>query len=162
MTKLHCSRAEIHTPLGKMIAIADRHAVVWLSFKSSDRFLEKHRVTVTDEASPVLHQLNSELTRYFKHELTHFSTPINPLGTPFQQTVWQALQRIPHGETWSYAALAAHIERPTAYRAVALANAANPICLIIPCHRVINKNGKLGGYSGGINQKVALLTHEAH
>ncbi|MBR7539075.1 methylated-DNA--[protein]-cysteine S-methyltransferase, partial [Mycobacterium tuberculosis] len=78
-------------------------------------------------------------------------------GTPFQQTVWEALLKIPYGKTISYAQLANHIGQPTACRAVANANGKNPISLIIPCHRVIASDGKLGGYTGGIEIKQTLL-----
>ena len=82
------------------------------------------------------------------------------LGTPFQHTVWHALQTIPSGETRSYADIAKAIGQPSAYRAVARANGANQLALIVPCHRVINHNGGLGGYGGGLPRKGWLLEHE--
>jgi methylated-DNA-[protein]-cysteine S-methyltransferase len=81
-------------------------------------------------------------------------------GTPFQRDVWAALRQIPAGETWSYGRLAAHIGRPAAVRAVGLANGANPIGVVVPCHRVIGANGSLTGYGGGIERKRWLLRHE--
>jgi len=81
-------------------------------------------------------------------------------GTPFQRDVWAALREIPAGETWSYGRLAAHIGRPAAVRAVGLANGANPIGVVVPCHRVIGANGSLTGYGGGIARKRWLLRHE--
>jgi methylated-DNA-[protein]-cysteine S-methyltransferase len=82
------------------------------------------------------------------------------VGTAFQRAVWAALRRIPAGQTWSYGRLAAHIGRPTAMRAVGLANGANPIGVVVPCHRVIGANGTLTGYGGGIERKRWLLRHE--
>jgi methylated-DNA-[protein]-cysteine S-methyltransferase len=86
--------------------------------------------------------------------------PTDTTGTPFQREVWAALRQIPAGETWSYGRLAAHIGRPAAVRAVGLANGANPIGVVVPCHRVIGANGSLTGYSGGIERKRWLLQHE--
>jgi methylated-DNA-[protein]-cysteine S-methyltransferase len=82
-------------------------------------------------------------------------------GTPFQQQVWAALRTIPYGETWSYKDLAEAIGRPTAVRAVGLANGRNPVSIVVPCHRVIGANGSLTGYGGGLAAKEWLLAHEA-
>jgi methylated-DNA-[protein]-cysteine S-methyltransferase len=86
--------------------------------------------------------------------------PAESAGTPFQREVWKALREIPAGETWSYGRLAAHIGRPAAVRAVGLANGANPIGVVVPCHRVIGADGTLTGYGGGIERKRWLLEHE--
>lgn len=88
------------------------------------------------------------------------AVPWAAAGTPFQQQVWRALCDIPAGETWSYAGLAAHIGRPTAMRAVGLANGRNPVALVVPCHRVIGANGALTGYGGGLHRKRWLLALE--
>jgi methylated-DNA-[protein]-cysteine S-methyltransferase len=85
---------------------------------------------------------------------------VRSAGTPFQRTVWAALREIPAGQTWSYGRLAAQIGRPTAVRAVALANGANPISIVTPCHRVIGADGSLTGYAGGLERKRWLLAHE--
>ncbi|MBL8115560.1 MAG: methylated-DNA--[protein]-cysteine S-methyltransferase [Acidobacteria bacterium] len=86
--------------------------------------------------------------------------PVAPEGTPFQKRVWEELRRIPPGTTISYAELAARIGRPTATRAVAAANGANPVAIVVPCHRVIAKDGTLHGYGGGLPAKKKLLEHE--
>ena len=86
--------------------------------------------------------------------------PCRPKGTEFQRRVWHGLRRIPFGETWSYAALAAHVGNAKACRAVGLANGRNPIAIIVPCHRVIGANGTLTGYGGGLDRKAWLLDHE--
>jgi len=100
------------------------------------------------------------LTAYFDGKLKEFQTPLFLLGSPFQKQVWEALNKIPFGETSSYLDIAKRIGRPAACRAVAQANGANQLAIIIPCHRVINHNGELGGYGGGITRKEWLLNLE--
>ena len=101
-----------------------------------------------------------QIEAYFAHRLRDFSLPVAPAGTVFQQLVWHSLAEIAYGETESYGALAARIGRPTACRAVGLANGRNPIPLVLPCHRVIGANGSLTGYGGGLVLKQQLLDHE--
>ena len=103
----------------------------------------------------------SDLDRYFQGERIHFDLPIDYIqGTPFQQRVWNQLRLIPWGETSTYGQLATRLENPRAVRAVGSANGANPIPVIIPCHRVVQSNGRLGGYSGGLHIKDILLRLE--
>jgi methylated-DNA-[protein]-cysteine S-methyltransferase len=98
---------------------------------------------------------------YFEGQLNAIdSLPVECIGTPFQKTVWRALREIPCGQTVSYSELARRIGRPNAVRAVGLANGANPISVIVPCHRVIGANGTLTGYGGGLERKRWLLSHE--
>ncbi|MEU5880927.1 methylated-DNA--[protein]-cysteine S-methyltransferase [Spirillospora sp. NPDC047279] len=101
-----------------------------------------------------------QLTAYFAGELTTFEVPLAMRGTPFQQTVWAALQEIPYGETISYGRLAERIGNPAASRAVGLANGKNPISIIVPCHRVVGSTGSLTGYGGGVERKRRLLDFE--
>jgi methylated-DNA-[protein]-cysteine S-methyltransferase len=101
-----------------------------------------------------------QIEEYFAGERRTFELPVSPAGTSFQQRVWAELQLIGYGETISYAELAARIGRPTAIRAAGAANGANPVSIIIPCHRVIGSNGSLTGYGGGIEAKRALLALE--
>jgi AraC family transcriptional regulator of adaptative response/methylated-DNA-[protein]-cysteine methyltransferase len=108
----------------------------------------------------ILDQCVEELNDYFACKRDDFELPLKPSGTVFQQKVWDGLRHIPYGHTWSYEQLATHINQPTATRAVGLANGANPIAIIIPCHRVIQKNGSLGGYGGGLWRKQRLLELE--
>ncbi|NKB46975.1 MAG: methylated-DNA--[protein]-cysteine S-methyltransferase [Legionellales bacterium] len=114
----------------------------------------------TKPTAPVLQQAVAQLTEYFNGERTTFTLPLAPTGTPFQQTVWQTLQTIPYGITWSYQQLAQAIGNSNASRAVGSANGKNPISIIIPCHRVIRASGNLGGYAGGLDKKTRLLTLE--
>jgi methylated-DNA-[protein]-cysteine S-methyltransferase len=101
-----------------------------------------------------------QLEEYFAGERSSFALPVAPAGTPFQQDVWAELQRIGYGTTITYAELAARIERPTAIRAAGAANGANPVSIVIPCHRVIGSNGTLTGYGGGLEAKRFLLDLE--
>jgi methylated-DNA-[protein]-cysteine S-methyltransferase len=101
-----------------------------------------------------------QLTEYFAGRRTTFDVPVTLIGTDFQRSVWHALCEIPHGETVSYGQLADRIGRPTASRAVGLANGRNPISIIVPCHRVVGAGGDLTGYGGGLDRKRFLLDFE--
>src|SRR6185503_10942696 len=107
-----------------------------------------------------LTQTRHELERYFASRLTAFTVPLVFRGTPFEEQVWRELIRIPFGETVSYAQLAARLDTPNGQRAVGRANGMNRIAIIIPCHRVVNTNGQLGGYGGGLWRKHWLLALE--
>jgi methylated-DNA-[protein]-cysteine S-methyltransferase len=109
----------------------------------------------------VLAETARQLEAYFSRRLREFDLPLAPSGTPFQCEVWRALRSIKYGETWSYTDLARHIGRPAAVRAVGAANGQNPIAIVIPCHRVIGRDGKLVGFGGGIEMKRTLLALEA-
>jgi methylated-DNA-[protein]-cysteine S-methyltransferase len=108
----------------------------------------------------ILAETARQLDAYFSGQLRTFDLPLAPLGTPFQCEVWRALQDIKYGETWSYTDLARRVGRPAAVRAVGAANGQNPIPIVIPCHRVIGRNGKLVGFGGGLEMKRALLAIE--
>ncbi|HSX26331.1 MAG TPA: methylated-DNA--[protein]-cysteine S-methyltransferase [Chlamydiales bacterium] len=138
-----------------MIAIADDEVLYRLDFA-------EHREGAPlpqGRTGPIL-SIERELKEYFEGKLREFKTPIAWEGTPFQRSVWEALRKIPFGQTISYAQLAATIGKPTAFRAAAQANGANPLTILVPCHRVINANGELGGYSAGLKRKEWLLRHE--
>jgi methylated-DNA-[protein]-cysteine S-methyltransferase len=104
--------------------------------------------------------VTEQLSAYFAGELDAFDLPLELRGTAFQRTVWAALREIPYGETVSYGELAQHIGRPSAARAVGLANGKNPIGIIVPCHRVVGSGGDLTGYGGGLARKQYLLDFE--
>jgi methylated-DNA-[protein]-cysteine S-methyltransferase len=108
----------------------------------------------------ILKIVTTQLEQYFKGKRQHFDLPVDIIGTDFQIKVWKALAQIPFGETASYADIAKKIKSPKAVRAVGTANSKNPICIIVPCHRVITNTGKLGGYAGGTKLKQALLDLE--
>jgi methylated-DNA-[protein]-cysteine S-methyltransferase len=116
------------------------------------------RVAVTDV--PVLARTAEQLAAYFAGDITDFDIDLSTAGTPFQLRVWTALRDIPYGETVSYGELAAALGRPTASRAVGLANGKNPISIIVPCHRVVGADGSMTGYGGGVERKRWLLSFE--
>jgi methylated-DNA-[protein]-cysteine S-methyltransferase len=140
------------TPIGSLRATADDHALVELHFTVDG---------LSGQAgSPVLRQTITQLTEYFSGTRRTLDVPLAPRGTEFQLAVWNELLRIPYGHTVSYAEIAHRIGRPSAIRAVGAANGANPIPVIVPCHRVIGSNGSLTGYGGGIERKQWLLALE--
>ena len=102
----------------------------------------------------------AQLEEYFDGDRTDFDLPLSLRGTPFQRSVWNELTKIPYGETISYGELAALLGNPNASRAVGLANGKNPVCVVVPCHRVVGSNGDLTGYGGGIERKEHLLAFE--
>lgn len=156
----------IDTPLGPMLAIADEEQLVLLEFVER-RGLEtelkrlRGRYAILPGTTAPLQAIERELGEYFAGERTRFETAIRLMGTPFQNEVWEELRRIPYGEAISYMELARRVGRPTAFRAVAQANGANQLAVIIPCHRVINADGRIGGYGGGVPRKEWLLKLEA-
>ncbi|MGH9076417.1 MAG: methylated-DNA--[protein]-cysteine S-methyltransferase [Acidimicrobiales bacterium] len=111
-------------------------------------------------ASPVLAEAAAQLDAYFAGRLTRFDLPLRLVGTEFQRAVWAALAQIPYGATQSYAEVATTVGNPRACRAVGLANGANPVAIVIPCHRVVGAGGGLGGYGGGVDRKAWLLDLE--
>jgi AraC family transcriptional regulator of adaptative response/methylated-DNA-[protein]-cysteine methyltransferase len=159
--------AMIETPLGPLLAGATEEGICLLEY--TDRRMLEHNLTTLGRrfARPMvpgehkwLSQLRRELADYFAGNLSAFTVPLASGGTAFQEKVWAQLRRIPHGETISYDELARRIGQPTAQRAVARANGMNRICILIPCHRVIGKDGSLTGYGGGLWRKRLLLELE--
>lgn len=157
----------LDTKLGPMIAIADESMLYLLEFvdrrgleREIERLRQRTKSAIIPGMTEPIRSIESELTQYFEGKLKDFKTPLLFLGSPFQKRVWEELQKIPYGETVSYAKIAQAIERPSAFRAVAQANGANQLAIIIPCHRIINTNGDVGGYGGGIPRKKWLIHHE--
>mgnify|MGYP000773019812 CR=1 FL=1 len=110
--------------------------------------------------TPLLQEAEEQLNEYFAGARREFDLPLAPKGTPFQKAVWAEMNKIPYGETRTYGQIAAQIGRPTACRAVGMANNRNPIVIVIPCHRVLGYDGKLTGYAGGLDIKERLLALE--
>ena len=166
---LHLLMDRINTPIGTLILIADTEGNLrvtdWTDHQSRMHLLlERHYVkdAFRLEPTPNPNNLSAALHRYFAGDLTAIDTlPVQTAGTPFQREVWRALREIPAGTTTSYGQLAQRIGHPTAVRAVGLANGANPIGVVVPCHRVIGANGSLTGYGGGLERKRWLLHHES-
>lgn len=113
-----------------------------------------------EDDHPVLKKAARQLAEYFDGRRREFDVPLDLRGTSFQQRVWQGLQQIPYGQTWSYAKLAKRVGSPLGFRAVGQANGRNPVAIIVPCHRVIAADGSIGGYSGGLDFKRRLLDIE--
>jgi AraC family transcriptional regulator, regulatory protein of adaptative response / methylated-DNA-[protein]-cysteine methyltransferase len=157
----------IDSPLGPLVAGASSDGICLLEFPEPDRLEPqlaaiRRRLGCTIEEGNSVHldRLGSELVDYFGGTLTEFTVAVVTAGTPFQQRVWSALRRIPYGETRSYEDVAQAIGASGAPRAVGHANGMNPVAIVVPCHRVINKSGALGGYGGQLWRKEALLKLE--
>jgi methylated-DNA-[protein]-cysteine S-methyltransferase len=162
-------RAPLVTPVGEMVALATDQALCALEFGSTGRMSRLDaRLTrwfpphdITPAVNPVIEQVEGWLAAYFsgdRHDAG--ALPLDLRGAPFERRVWAALLTIPAGETTSYGAIARQIGSPGASRAVGMANGANPIAIIVPCHRVIGANGTLTGYGGGLERKTWLINHE--
>ncbi len=145
-------RAFLKTRIGYLEVIASEKGIKALSFVN-------FRVRIT-RVPHALRDCTDQLEEYFQGTRQSFSLPLDLVGTPFQEKVWLETLKIPYGETISYIDLAKKMENPKALRAVGGANGSNPVSIIVPCHRVIGKDGKLLGYAGGLWRKKWLLEHE--
>jgi AraC family transcriptional regulator of adaptative response/methylated-DNA-[protein]-cysteine methyltransferase len=158
---------EVASPLGPLRLGALEAGICLLEFSDPVRMARQQAALSRHLGVPLLPgkhrwltQLAGELTEYFAGTRREFSVPVVAPGTDFQQRVWTALRSIPYGVTWSYAELARQVGSPAAHRAVGTANGANRVALVIPCHRVVNTGGALGGYGGGLWRKRWLLERE--
>lgn len=146
------------SPIGRLFMVGDDAGLQQLLMD-----VERTPWRIGDDwraAGSQLDDASRQLDEYFSGRRQRFDLRLNPQGTAFQQSVWRALQDIPFGRIDSYSALAQRIDRPKAVRAVGAANGANPICIIIPCHRVIGRDGSLTGFAGGLPRKQLLLELE--
>jgi methylated-DNA-[protein]-cysteine S-methyltransferase len=158
-------RTTLATPAGAVVLVERGAALVALVFedhwKGMRAELARRFREFTFKENSQAGAAAKALQRYFGGDFGALDAlEVDTGGTPFQQSVWRALRRIPAGSTWSYARLASEIGRPSATRAVAAANGANPVSIVIPCHRVIGSDGSLTGYGGGLPRKRWLLVHE--
>lgn len=158
----------IASPLGPMLAAADERSLCFLEFVAEldmgriyKELKKVFQLPLVPGTNRTLQKLESELEEYFTGSRTNFATPLRLKGTAFQEKVWKELGRIPFGTTTSYGELARRIGRPSAFRAVARANATNRICILVPCHRVIAGSGAISGYAGGVWRKRRLLEIES-
>jgi len=156
-----------NSPLGKLLLGATAGGVCLVDFIDDNEpsvviesLNRRWRVQFSDRKNKHLDRLTIQLSEYFAGQRSKFNLPIIFQGTPFQVSVWKALQQIPFGKTICYAEQAALVGRPRSFRAVAQANGANPIGIVVPCHRVIGKSGNLTGYGGGLWRKQFLLELE--
>ena len=160
--------SEIQTPIGEMLACANEKGVCLLEFterKNIKKQLNDLKKSLGGEviegSNKYLDELGDQLSEYFLGKRTKFELPLVFTGTPFQETVWRALVRIPFGKQITYKDLTNQIGDPKAIRAVAGANGANKMAIIVPCHRVVGADGNLTGYAGGLWRKKWLLDHES-
>ncbi len=147
-------------PLGRLTIAADAAALRAVAFEGN---WPRIRATLGDmqaQSNPLIEQAIAQLQAYFARQRQTFDLPLHLAGTAFQQRTWQALRDIPYGETRSYSEQAHAIGQPQAVRAIGHTNGLNPISIIVPCHRVIAKSGKLTGYAGGLDAKRYLLQLE--
>ncbi len=142
---------DFDSPVGNLLLTGDGEAVTGLCWREP---------AGRRSDCPILREAAAQLEAYFRGELQRFDVPLRPAGTAFQQRAWAALLEIPWGETRSYGSQAAAMGMPQAARAVGQANRRNPICIFIPCHRVIGANGALTGYAEGLDRKRFLLALE--
>jgi O-6-methylguanine DNA methyltransferase len=155
------------SPVGPLIAAATDQALCLLQFSDAatlddriEALRQRYASSLGAGSNAILDELWQQLEQYFSGERREFTLRLVYPGTQFQEQVWAALREIRYGETWSYLDLAKRIGDVNATRAVGLANGANPISIVIPCHRVVNANGDLGGYGGGLWRKRILLDLE--
>ncbi len=155
------------SPLGEMIAGATETGVCFLEWhdrggveRIKERVVKRYRARLEEGSNRYLKLLNSELEKYFQGKLEKFSVPVDVKGTPFELRDWERLMKIPYGTTISYGELARRMGNVNASRAVGRANGANYLSIVIPCHRVIEANGKLRGYGGGLWRKQYLIELE--
>jgi methylated-DNA-[protein]-cysteine S-methyltransferase len=171
MTPETLSVDRVPSPLGTCLLVfddaANLRALEWEDFETRMlQLLKRHWGNAARGPELVARKapkaLRDALTAYFDGHITALDAlAVQTQGTPFQQDIWQALREIPAGRTVSYGQLASRIDRPSAVRAVGLAVGANPVSLVVPCHRVIGADGSLTGYAGGLARKRWLLAHEA-
>jgi len=149
---------EIDSPVGRLLLAGDGDSLIQLGFQSGPRPLRPADSWIED-GTPFRAAV-AQLEEYFAGKRRRFELPLAPRGTEFQRQVWRALTEIPYGKTISYGELARRIRKPSASRAVGLANGANPLPIIVPCHRVIGADGSLTGFGGGLPIKRRLLALE--
>ncbi len=164
MKNLKIVSGKVQTPLGEMLACVSDKGLSLFEFTDRKKYdkqingLKKQLKTeIVSGNHPFLEMLQTQTDEYFTRKKKDFDIPLFLVGTEFQKTVWNALLEIPYGKTVAYSDIANRIEKPKAVRAVANATGANKIAIIIPCHRVIGKNGTLTGYAGGLDKKTFLL-----
>jgi len=155
------------TPLGPMIAMAERRGLVLLEFldrpaltREVEELQNHYGYAVAPGHNAHLQQIEQELAQYFAGQLTQFNVALHLPGSEFARLVWAELAAIPYGETTTYGAIAARLGKPGASRAVGLANGHNRLSIVVPCHRVIGADGSLTGYGGGQPRKAFLLRLE--
>lgn len=167
MSAFVLKQSSINTPIGTLIALGDEHALYMLQFEDAIKLgkaIEQVRMnmnaTITKGTAASILSIQQELTDYFNGTLMHFTTPLFFTGTDFYKKTWQAVTHVPYGKTACYKDVAKAVGTPQGCRAVARANACNQLVIVVPCHRIITRSGKLGGYNAGLWRKEWLVEHE--
>ncbi len=153
---------KITSPIGSIFIAANNVSLRAITFDRNEEIIRKTLSAFKEKSNPIIEQAHTQLNEYFAGLRTEFDLPIIFKGTAFQQQTWNALLSIPYGETRSYSEQAQLIGNPKAVRAVGRTNGLNPIGIVVPCHRVIGKSGKLTGYAGGLDKKQFLLRLESN
>ena len=155
MTRTHA----VHpSPLGPLTLVVQEGSLCGLHLQGQRHLPDPAGFGPRDDGAG--REVAAQLDAYFAGDRQAFDVPVALAGTDFQQRVWAALTQIPYGATWTYGRLAAHIGRPTAVRAVGTAAGRNPVCIVVPCHRLVGSGGSLTGYAGGTDRKRRLLDLE--
>lgn len=152
--------AHLESPIGQLTLVATNQGLTAIRFPNHKGTAQAAPLPSNARANPFIQQALEQLSAYFAGKLRVFDLTLAPQGTDFQKTVWTQLRTIPYGATASYGAIATAIGKPTAARAVGMANSKNPLPIVVPCHRIIGSNGALTGFAGGLDTKRWLLTHE--
>jgi methylated-DNA-[protein]-cysteine S-methyltransferase len=151
----------LESPLGKLLLTSREGKLTGLYFADSPHAPKIGPGWIEREEAPIFAQTREQLEEYASGERVQFDLPIAPAGTPFQLRVWQEISAIPFGKTVTYGEIARRIGSPDGVRAVGTAAGRNPLCWIIPCHRVVGRDGSPTGYAGGLRRKEALLAFES-
>lgn len=151
------SYATVKSPIGDLLLVADDSALIGLYFSGRKHVPAKSKQWTLNVQHPVLRMAAKQLEEYFEGKRKEFTLPLRFAGTEFQQKVWQEIARIPYGKTVTYTDLAERAGAPQAVRAAGTTTGRNPISIIVPCHRVVGKNGDLCGFAGGLEKKIHLL-----
>jgi methylated-DNA-[protein]-cysteine S-methyltransferase len=152
----------MHSPVGELRLIAGERglrAILW-GAEDAERVASVDEVDLVEGRTEILDQAVTQLEEYFAGTRREFDIPLDPVGTPFQQSAWMVLRSIPYGRTMSYGEQARRLGDPNKARAVGAANGKNPLSIVVPCHRVIGSSGHLTGFGGGLEAKSWLLDHE--
>jgi methylated-DNA-[protein]-cysteine S-methyltransferase len=155
-----CYYKTIESPIGTLTLVATNQGLAAILWENDDPKRVRLGPLVEHKTHPLLCQAGEQLGEYFQGKRRTFSIAFDPAGTRFQKNVWNALSKIPYGETQTYGQIARQLGNPKAVRAVGAANGRNPISIMVPCHRVIGASGKLTGFAGGLAAKARLLTLE--
>ncbi len=153
-------QTSVSSPVGTLYIAASSEGLQYVGWEKQPIPVTKSLASSTAAEKKIVEKTKQQLAEYFSGQRKTFNIPLCTVGTKFQKDVWNALYKIPFGQTCSYKDIAAKIKKSKAVRAVGSANGKNPICIIIPCHRVIAADGSLGGYSAGLKNKVKLLELE--